>query len=107
MEGVRVTAIQTQAVILEIKQLMAKFKATIKINEPNLYSHELINNLFSYPYTKADFIVNDLAVHRNTAIKYINKLVDLQLLEKHKLGKENFYINTELFQLLEKGYHLK
>lgn len=107
LEGVRITAIQTQAVILEIKKLMAKFKTTIKANEPNLYSHELINNLFSYPYTKVDFIANDLGVHRNTAIKYLNKLVNLQLLEKHKLGKENFYINTELFQLLEKGYHME
>jgi Fic family protein len=41
-----------------------------------------------------------LNIHRNTASKYINKLVDIGVLTKRKLGKENYYLNNELYALL-------
>ena len=78
---------------------MQKHKQTIKTQLPKLYSHELINNLFIHPYTKVEFLVNELNVHRNTASKYLNQLVEIGVLTKHKLGKDNYYLNTELFNL--------
>ncbi|MFT4568175.1 MAG: hypothetical protein ACI9FN_003144 [Saprospiraceae bacterium] len=44
--------------------------------------------------------MNDLSVSRLTATKYLNELCKLDLLLKHKIGKENYYINKELFALL-------
>ncbi|MCK5814266.1 MAG: Fic family protein, partial [Cocleimonas sp.] len=67
---------------------------------PKIYSQDLLNNIFRHPYTKIDFIINDLQVHRNTATKYLDSLVNLGLLSKHKLGKDNFYLNDALFTLL-------
>ena len=64
------------------------------------YSHELLNNLFNHPYTKIDFIVQDLNVSRVTAAAYLNKLVSNGLLEKLKLGHSNFYLNTALTHIL-------
>ncbi|NQZ89863.1 MAG: hypothetical protein HRT54_20025 [Colwellia sp.] len=64
------------------------------------YSHELINNLFTHPYTKVEFITQDLNVHRNTASKYLNQLVEIGLLSKHKLGKDNYYLSSEFYELL-------
>ena len=60
----------------------------------------LLNNLFKYPYTKIEFVIEDWQIHRNTAVKRLEELVDLGVLEKNKIGKENFYINVELFNLL-------
>ena len=74
--------------------LMQKYKHVIKTQLPKLYSHELINNLFIHPYTKVEFLVNELNIHRNTASKYLNQLVDIGVLTKHKLGKDNYYLNT-------------
>ncbi|MFQ1022881.1 hypothetical protein ACIWO4_06195 [Avibacterium paragallinarum] len=68
-----------------------------------MYSHELINNLYKHPYTKIDFVAQDCQIHRNTAAKRLDKLVQLGILEKVKIGKENFYINVELYQLLIEG----
>ena len=64
------------------------------------YSHELLNNLFKHPYTKIDFVMQDLNVSRITATGYLNKLVSNGLLEKLKLGHSNFYLNTALSQIL-------
>ena len=39
------------------------------------YSQDLINNLFLHPYTKIDFLKDDLGVSRLTATKYLDALV--------------------------------
>ncbi len=84
----------------EIKKQMQDYKHLIRTNYPNLYSQDLLNNLFKYPYTKIEFIQQDLQVSRNTAIRYLEALVQGEILEKHKLGRDNYYINRRLFDLL-------
>lgn len=103
LDGIIETAKQTQLLIADIKQIMQRYKKVLKQEAPTIYRHELLNNLFKYPYTKIDFVVEDMQVHRNTAMNYLNKLSDMELLEKVKIGKENYYINTALYRLLESG----
>jgi Fic family protein len=67
---------------------------------PKIYSQDLLNNLFRHPYTKIEFVVRELQVTRITATRYLNELVRIGLLTKHKKGKENFYVNDALFDLL-------
>lgn len=105
LKGVEITAKQTQVLIAEIKSLMDAYKIKIKDYNTTLYSHELINNLFKHPYTKAEFLVQDLHVHRNTANRYLKQLTEINLLVKQKIGKENYYINHQLFDLLQLSYH--
>jgi Fic family protein len=64
------------------------------------YSQDLINNLFSYPYTKIGFIEQDLRVSRLTATKYLDALAEGGILTKRKVGRSNFYINDRLVAIL-------
>jgi Fic family protein len=50
--------------------------------------------------TKIEFIMNDLQVSRITAGKYLNQLSAINIMDKHKLGKENYYINIALYEFL-------
>ena len=79
---------------------MQQYKQTIKKEAPKIYSQDLLNNLFRYPYTKIEFVMHDLQVSRNTAISYLEKLERLQLVEKKKIGRDNFFINKALYSLL-------
>lgn len=74
-------------------------KNLIRTNAKNIYSQDLLNNIFKHPYTKIEFVMKDLGKGRITAAKYLSKLCDLGVLQKVKLGKENFYIHTALFEL--------
>lgn len=82
---------------------MDKYKVRLKA-ETTFYRKELLENLFRHPYTKIQFIEKDLGVHRNTAATYLNELSEKKFLAKVKLGKSNYYINNDLFQLIRKGH---
>jgi len=98
LDALESTATQAIDMIESIKELLSAFKGRIR-NETKFYSHELINNLFSHPYTTVDFMMKDLKVSRLTTSKYLNILVDIDLLKKEKVGKTNYYINTKLVSL--------
>ncbi|MGL5705928.1 MAG: hypothetical protein ACRDD6_11730 [Tannerellaceae bacterium] len=94
------TSLQTSAMVRGIKKLMMECKNKIRTDLPKIYSQDLINNLFKHPYTKIDFLVEDLQVSRPTATKYLDQLVEKDLLDKVRIGKEYFFINKELFSYL-------
>jgi Fic family protein len=99
IKGVEQTSRETIDLIIKIKELMQVFKNRLRTNY-KFYSQDLLNNLFKHPYTKIEFLVNDLGISRLTAANYLNKLAEDNLLTKVKLGTGNYYINQELFDLL-------
>lgn len=101
IKGIEETSRETIDLIIEIKKLMQEYKNKLRDNY-KFYSQDLLNNLFKHPYTKIEFVVNDLNVSRITAANYLNKLADDGLLKKDKIGTGNYYINIALYNLLTK-----
>ena len=100
LKGVEETAIETIRLVKSISALMAKYKNILKPLFGKQYKHELLNNLFFHPYTKIEFMERDMSVQRKTAAKYLDTIVsETGLLQKQKLGRSNYYINTELMEL--------
>lgn len=99
INGVEQTAKETIDLIIKIRALMLDYKHRLR-NNYKFYSQDLLNNLFKHPYTKIEFVVNDLGVSRLTAANYLNRLADDKMLRKDKLGTGNYYINEELFNIL-------
>ena len=100
-KAIEETSKETIELILQIQSLMKEYKIKLRDNY-KFYSQDLLNNLFKHPYTKIEFIVEDLGVSRITAANYLNKLAEDGLLKKEKIGTGNYYINESLFQLLAK-----
>lgn len=101
LDGVEQTAKETILLIGNIKTLMQDYKRRIRIEFPRMYSQDLLNNLFRHPYTKIEFLMNELMVSRPTATNYIDALVEKGFLEKQKIGRSNFYINIPLYNLFK------
>jgi Fic family protein len=100
LEGVAVTSQQTIRMIKGIGELMMQYKHRIRAELPKIYSQDLINNIFRHPYTKIDFMKDEIDVSRLTATKYLDKLSDAGFLKKFKIGRHNYYINQPLLELL-------
>lgn len=93
------TAAEGIATIQAIKALLMDYKHRIRTRF-RFYSQDLINNLFSHPYTKIEFIEHDLEVSRLTATRYLDALVEGGFLHKRKVGRSNYYINLPLYGVL-------
>ncbi|HEU5166243.1 MAG TPA: Fic/DOC family N-terminal domain-containing protein [Chitinophagaceae bacterium] len=100
LDGVEQTSKESIILIGEIKNLMFDYKQKLRDNLPKLYSQDLLNNLFKYPYTKIEYLQDELGISRNTAIRYLEALLKEKLLIKKKIGRDNFYINQPLYNLL-------
>jgi Fic family protein len=100
LTGIEETATESISLIGNIKSLMQQYKQTIRNELPKLYSQDLLNNLFKYPYTKIEFFERDLGISSRTATRYLEALIAEGLLKKQKVGRNNFYLNEQLFQLL-------
>jgi Fic family protein len=99
LQGIEKTAKQTIEIVKGINGLMKAYKSRIRAELPKIYSQDLLNNLFKHPYTKIEFVMDDLMVSRPTATAYLDALVANGYLEKHKIGKSNFYLNRPLYNI--------
>lgn len=101
LEGIEISSRQSISMIRRMKQIMQDYKQHIRKNY-TWYSQDLLNHLFRHPYTKIDFLAQDLQVNRKTASKYLNEMAKdpKNFISKHKLGKFHYFINTELVNLL-------
>lgn len=77
LKGVVQTAESTVSQIRGIKEVMLSQKHSIREKLPKIYSHELLNNIFSHPYTKIEYVMKDVKVSRITAMRYLNELVSI------------------------------
>ena len=100
LNGIELTSRETIHTIQGIKKIMMGYKHNIRTSLPKIYSQDLLNNLFRHPYTKIESVQNDLRVSRLTATKYLDLLTEMGFIEKFKIGRYNYYVTRELFNLL-------
>ncbi len=102
LKAVEVTSLKTIEKITAIKNLLDKTIEKVQTESPKIYKKELIELLFEQPYSKIEFVVNQLKVERKAASRYLQELERIGILESQKVGRETLYINKELFELLKK-----
>jgi len=103
LTAVEKTSIETIETIRQIKDAFLDYKQRIR-KQHKFYSQDLINNLFTHPYTKIDFVQTDLKVSRVTASRYLDELCESGFLRKKKIGRTNFYINLRLSEILSEPF---
>ncbi|MBI5142033.1 MAG: Fic family protein [Nitrospirae bacterium] len=101
LTAIESTATDTIETIHAIKAALMDAKHRIRA-QYKFYSQDLINNLFTHPYTKIEFVERDLKVSRLTATKYLDTLTQGGFLQKQKKGRTNYYINLALNAILTK-----
>jgi Fic family protein len=73
----------------------------IKKDDQKLRNPEdLVEFLFTQPFTKVKHLVEAGIYAENTARNYLNKLCEMQVLEKKELEGHHYYLNLELYRIL-------
>ena len=99
LRAVSDTAVETLRLVEGIRALMADYKVRIRTEHKRIYSQELLNTIFRHPYSRIEFLVNELDVTRQTAARHLDELAGAGMLTKHRIGKHNFYVNDPLAAL--------
>ncbi len=60
----------------------------------------LMKFLFTQPFTKVKHLVDAGIYAENTARDYLNRLCDMQILEKKEIEGHHYYLNIELYRIL-------
>ncbi|MEI6048227.1 MAG: Fic/DOC family N-terminal domain-containing protein [Bacteroidota bacterium] len=73
----------------------------IKKDDQKLRNPEnLVEFLFTQPFTKVKHLVDAGIYAENTARDYLNKLCEMQVLEKKEIEGHHYYLNLELYRIL-------
>jgi hypothetical protein len=102
LDAVEQTAKDTIQIIHEIWALMWETKQSMKERLPKIYSKDLLEIIFSHPYTKIEFLVDGMWMSRQRASRYLQELVDSWYMIVIQIQKTKYFINIKLFELLKK-----
>ncbi|MFO7891458.1 MAG: Fic family protein [bacterium] len=101
LKAVEETAGYTLDKVLAIISLFDDVKEKVQRSASDIYSYELIEVIFTQVYSKYAFLEERKIASRNTASKYLNRLVDLGILEKEKIRNEFIFKNVALYDLFK------
>jgi Fic family protein len=104
LDGVEVTAKNTINIIKEINTLIERTKEQLMEKLPKVYSKDLLELLFKHPYTKINFLVDELDITRKTAGVHLRAIEEIGVLQSVKFGRDIYFINQELFKILKTKY---
>ncbi|WP_104749755.1 Fic family protein [Helicobacter cynogastricus] len=100
LEGVAKSAQATIHRVQKIQQAMRTYQQILQKRASKIYSKDLIEILFSHPYTKIEFLESRLNIHRQTASTYLKECENLKILHSIKKGRDKYFVNVALFRIL-------
>ena len=100
LAAVEQTSRDTADKIEAISRLINNVITTARDKTKAVEREGFVDVLFKWPYCKISIVERELRCSRLTATKYLNEVKDLGLLERLRFGREYYYINQPLMNLL-------
>jgi Fic family protein len=100
LTAVEETSLWTTAKIRAIGDLMDATVDYVSAAAPKIYSRELVEVIFTQPYSRIGDVMEAQLGNRATASKYLRELVAKGVLDERQEGRENIYINVRFLELL-------
>ena len=103
LTGIEETSKESVNLIEAITKFIQETKTELREKLPKLYSRDLLELLFKHPYTKIGFLVDELGISRKTAGVHLRAIEKIGILESVKMGRDVYFVNKKLFELLQYG----
>ena len=100
LEAVEQTSRDTATKIEAINRLINNVTIKARGRARSVEREGFVDLLFKWPYSKIGIVEKELKCSRITATRYLNEITALGLLERVKIGREYYYINRDLMELL-------
>lgn len=100
LKAVETTAQMTLQMLQRVHGEICRAADTARLGMQKGYSRELIDVVFSQPYTRIRHIEDMGVAKRNTASVYLRELERLGILRSFKYGRERLFLNPNLLSAL-------
>jgi Fic family protein len=105
LTAVEVTSTWTTQKIKAIRALMDHTDEIVRTEVPKIYSHDLIQQIFTQPYSRIGNLIARGIAKRQTASTYLRELVRLGVLEEEKVGRDKIFLHRKYLDLLSSDEH--
>ena len=101
LDAVEEQSIKTTQSVTGIRELMKEYRELLQSHLPKIYSAELVEYLFSYPFYSQSTMQLKLNISRNTSSKYFSELIQSGIIKEQKYKNDKIYFCPEFQQLLK------
>ena len=100
LEAIRETSTWTSNKVRSAQALLEHTVQHVQQRASNIYTRELVEQLFVQPYCRIANLVDSGIAKRQTASVYLKQLCDIGVLEEHKVGREKLFLHPKFLALL-------
>lgn len=100
LEAIRETSNWTSNKVRGAQALLEHTVQHVQRRASNIYTRELVEQLFVQPYCRIANLVDSGIAKRQTASVYLKQLCDIGVLEENKVGREKLFLHPKLLTLL-------
>jgi len=100
LKAVEVTSNITYDKINDILSAKDAILSAVEIETDIQRPEQLVNAIFTQPFTKVRHLVDSRTYAENTARRYLEQLTGMGVLERREVGKGFYYLNLELYRIL-------
>lgn len=100
LKGIEESARWTTSKIAAIRELLEQCILHVRRDLPKIYSRELVDAVFEFPYCRIGNLTDRSIAKRQTASVYLKELVRIGVLGQKEAGRERLFINARLMHLL-------
>lgn len=100
LKAVEKTSKHTLGMLGGILNAQDEFRETMRESTTAGANADLLDTLFTQPYSRIGSVVEQCRVSRPTATKWLRELVASGLLEEVKVGRERLFINRRMLSIL-------
>ena len=102
LDAVEEQSVKTSQSVTGVRDLMKKYRELIQQKLPKIYTAELVEYLFSYPFYSQSSMQAKLNIaSRNTASKYFSELMRIGIVKEQKYKNDKVYFCPQFHQLLK------
>jgi Fic family protein len=101
LEAVESTSVETQRVLRQVRAATDQASRRAREEMKRGFSRDLIDVVFSQPYTQTSHVVEAGIAQRNAAASYLKDLERIGILTSIKIGRDVLYVNPSLAATLE------
>lgn len=106
LTAVEVTSNWTTQKIRAIRALMDVTNTTVRERAPKSYSRDLIDLIFTQPYSRIANLVERGIAKRQAASVYLKDLARIGVLTEEKVGRDKIFLHRKYLDLLSSDEHM-